>query len=331
MSKKVKEVDEDIIASVIKQLNKQFGKGTIFALDEESVDRNYDSISTGSLGLDNALGNGGWVKGRIVEVFGVESVGKTTLILNTMKEALRSDTRPVLFVDVEHSLDLRYVRNIIGDNYKRVHVTQPDSAEKALDTVIRVAESGGFSVIAIDSVAGLAPKAEIEGTMDDSQIAVVARLMSKSLRIIHSLASKSDTLVIYSNQLRDTIKYAPITPGGRALKYYASARVQLKPSPKGAKGDGVFKTLATVQKNKCSAPYKVAHIHIVYGEGISKEHELVEHCTNFGLLKLSGSWYSYKGENVGQGASSVIAYFREHPDLVEELEAGVMEVFKANE
>lgn len=320
--------DETIMASIIKQINKDYGKGSIFSLDEESVNREYEVISTGSIGLDNAVGNGGLVKGRIIEVYGSESSGKTTLLLNIMKNALANDPRNVYFVDVEHSLDLRYVRNVIGDDYKRILLSQPDCAEEALSMIAKSAEGGTCSMIALDSVAGLAPRAEIEGNIEDATIAVIARLMSKSLRILKGLADKNNILIVYSNQMRDTIGFAPTTPGGRALKYYTSTRIELRAKKK---EEHVVSVLAKVQKNKCAVPYKSCIVPIAYGEGISRAHELIQYCSDFGLLKKSGTWYSYDGQQIGQGVQSVIAFFKEHPEVMTKLESSVKEIFLADE
>ena len=313
----------DFVNLIIKQIEKEHGKGSIFMAGEED-DGDYDAISTGSLGLDEALGNGGLVKGRIAEIFGLEAVGKTTLLLQIIKEAMiDSPEKGVAFLDVEHALDRKYAERIIGkENFGKVFLSQPDSAEQALDILTTLTRSSEFSVVVLDSVAGLVTKAELEGKVGDVHIAQVARLMSQTLKEIASTSKKSGTLVIFSNQVRDTIGYGQTTPGGHSLRFYASFRIKLR-KDKVLKTSNDFEGIvvkAEVKKNKCSAPFKTATFSILFSEGISKWDDIIEFAASFGLIKQNGAWYTYNDKQLGQGRSKVRLFLKENPEIAEELE-----------
>lgn len=323
------ESKEKALETAISQIEKKYGKGSVMRLGSNSA-LNIEAISTGSIGLDVATGIGGLPRGRIVEIYGPESSGKTTLALHVVAEAQKMGGEAA-FVDAEHALDPVYAANL-GVDVDSLLVSQPDSGEQALDITEYLARSGAIDVIVVDSVAALVPKAEIEGEMGDSHVGLHARLMSQALRKLTGAISRSNTLVIFINQLREKVGVMygnpEVTTGGRALKFYSSIRIDVRKiemlkasgsSPIGSR------TRAKVVKNKVAPPFKEAEFDIMYGEGISKLGELVDMGVQFGIVDKSGAWFSYNGNRLGQGRENVKEYFRQNPELASEIEKQIME------
>ncbi|QEL66541.1 recombinase A [Oryzomicrobium terrae] len=315
------------LTAALAQIEKQFGKGSIMKMGETEVDQGLQVVSTGSLGLDIALGVGGLPRGRVVEIYGPESSGKTTLTLQVVAE-MQKMGGVAAFIDAEHALDPQYAQKLgvkIGD----LLISQPDTGEQALEIADMLVRSGGVDVIIIDSVAALVPKAEIEGEMGDSLPGLHARLMSQALRKLTANIKKTNTLVIFINQIRMKIGVMfgspETTTGGNALKFYASVRLDIRRIGGIKKGDEVIgnETKVKVVKNKVSPPFREAIFDILYGEGISREGEIIDMGVAHKIVEKSGAWYAYNGEKIGQGKDNVREYLRQHPEMAAEIEAKV--------
>jgi len=317
------------LAAALTQIERQFGKGSVMRMGDVGAVRNVDVISTGSLGLDLALGIGGVPRGRVVEIYGPESSGKTTLTLHIVAEAQRLGGTAA-FVDAEHALDPGYAAKL-GVNMDELLVSQPDTGEQALEITDMLVRSGAVDVVVVDSVAALTPKAEIEGEMGDSHVGLQARLMSQALRKLTGNIKRSNSVVIFINQIRMKIGVMfgspETTTGGNALKFYSSVRLDIRRTGSIKKGDEVIgnETKVKVVKNKMAPPFKQAEFDILYGEGISREGEIVDLGVSAGIVEKSGAWYSYGGNRIGQGKDNVRGYLKEHPELAETIEARIRE------
>ena len=315
------------LAAALAQIEKQFGKGSIMRLGDGEVVRDIQVVSTGSLGLDIALGVGGLRRGRVVEIFGPESSGKTTLTLQVIAE-LQKLGGTAAFIDAEHALDPQYAQKL-GVTVPDLLISQPDTGEQALEIADMLVRSGSVDIVVIDSVAALTPKAEIEGEMGDSHMGLQARLMSQALRKLTGNIKRTNTLVIFINQIRMKIGVMfgspETTTGGNALKFYASVRLDIRRTGSIKKGDEVIgsETRVKVVKNKVAPPFKQAEFDILYGEGISREGEIIELGVAHKLIEKSGAWYSYNGEKIGQGKDNSREYLREHKDIAREIEGKV--------
>ncbi len=321
------------LETALLQIEKKYGAGAIMRLGESRA-LNVEAISTGSLALDMATGIGGLPKGRIVEIYGPESSGKTTLALHVVAEAQKAGG-DAAFVDAEHALDPVYAAKL-GVDVDSLLVSQPDNGEQALEIVEALARSGALDVIVVDSVAALVPRAEIDGEMGDSHVGLQARLMSQALRKLTGVISKSNTIIIFINQLREKVGVVygnpEVTTGGRALKFYSTIRMDVRrvESLKGAGGEFVgSRTKVKIVKNKVAPPFKVAEFDIMYGEGISHAGEVLDMAVNLGIVKKSGAWFSYNGERLGQGRDNVKTLFRTNTALCEEIAEQVKEQMKA--
>jgi recombination protein RecA len=318
------------IELAISQIEKQFGKGSVMKLGD-SVKLNVESISTGCIDLDLALGIGGVPRGRIVEIYGPESSGKTTVALHIIAEAQRNGGEAA-FIDVEHALDPVYAKNL-GVDINNLIVSQPDTGEQALEICETLVRSGAIDVIVIDSVAALVPKAEIEGDMGDSHIGLQARLMSQALRKLTGAINKSKTCAIFINQLREKVGVMfgnpEVTPGGRALKFYASTRLEVRKIENIKQGNDVVgtRTRAKVVKNKVAPPFKQAEFDIMYGEGISVVGSILDAAANNDIIIKSGAWYSYGDNRIGQGRENAKQYLKDNPALTKEIDAKVRELY----
>jgi recombination protein RecA len=312
------------LAAALAQIEKSFGKGSIMRLGDGEVVRDIQVVSTGSLGLDIALGVGGLPRGRVVEIFGPESSGKTTLTLQVIAE-MQKLGGTAAFIDAEHALDPQYAQKL-GVNVSDLLISQPDTGEQALEIADMLVRSGSVDVVVIDSVAALTPKAEIEGEMGDSHMGLQARLMSQALRKLTGNINRTNTLVIFINQIRMKIGVMfgnpETTTGGNALKFYASVRLDIRRIGAIKKGDEVIgsETRVKVVKNKVAPPFKQAEFDILYGEGISREGEIIELGVDHKLVEKSGAWYAYNGEKIGQGKDNAREYLREHPEIAHEIE-----------
>ncbi|MEE8254131.1 MAG: recombinase RecA [Nitrosomonadaceae bacterium] len=312
------------LAAALSQIEKQFGKGSIMRLGASDVTRDIQVISTGSLGLDIALGVGGLPRGRVIEIYGPESSGKTTLTLQVIAE-MQKIGGTAAFIDAEHALDPLYAQKI-GINVKELLISQPDNGEQALEITDMLVRSGSVDVVVIDSVAALTPRAEIEGEMGEPQMGLQARLMSQALRKLAANIKRSNTMVIFVNQIRMRIGVMfgnpETTTGGNALKFYASIRLDIRRIGTIKKGDEVLgnETRVKVVKNKVAPPFKKAEFDILYGEGISREGEIIELGVLHNLVEKSGAWYAYKGEKIGQGRDNTREYLKQHPDVAKEIE-----------
>lgn len=312
----------------LSQIEKQFGKGAIMKLGERAAVA-CDVISTGSIGLDTALGIGGVPRGRVVEIFGPEASGKTTLALHIIAEA-QKNKGTAAFIDVEHALDPVYSKNL-GVDIDNLLLSQPDTAEQALEIVEALVRSGAVDVVAIDSVAALVPKAEIEGEMGDSHMGLQARLMSQALRKLTGVISKSKTVAIFVNQIRIKIGVMfgnpETTPGGLALKFHSTVRLDIRRIASLKSGDRVYgnRVRVKVVKNKLAPPFKKTEFDIIYGEGISKEGELLDTAVEQGIIKKSGTWFSYDNEKIGQGRESARIFLKENSDLSSKIETIIRE------
>ncbi len=313
----------------ISQIEKQFGKGSIMKLGEGAVYDDIKVIPTGSIGLDIALGVGGVPRGRIMEIYGPESSGKTTLSLQILAEAQKLDGL-VAFIDAEHALDVQYAKKL-GVNIEELLISQPDTGEQALEITDVLVRSGAIDVIVIDSVAALVPRAEIEGDMGDTHIGLQARLMSQALRKLTATVNKSSCTVIFINQIRMKIGVMfgnpETTPGGNALKFYSSLRLDIRRIAALKKADVLIgnRTRVKVVKNKVAPPFKNAEFDIIYGEGISKLGELLDLGVAQDIVEKSGSWYSYEGDRIGQGRENVRAFLKENPDIAKKIEDAILE------
>jgi recombination protein RecA len=316
------------LEAALGQIEKQFGKGSIMKMGD-NLSMNVESISTGSLALDMALGVGGLPKGRIVEVYGPESSGKSTLALHVVAEAQRNGG-VCAYIDAEHALDPVYAR-AIGVNVDELYISQPDTGEQALEIADTLIRSGALDVLVIDSVAALTPRAEIEGEMGDSHVGLQARLMSQALRKLTANLNKSNTIALFINQLREKIGVMygspEVTPGGRALKFYSSVRLDIRRIEAIKDGTEVIgnRTRVKVVKNKVAAPFKQAEFDIMYGQGISREGSVLEVAVELGFVKKAGAWFTYEGEQLGQGRENVKGYLRENPQLMLEIDTRVRE------
>ena len=312
------------LEAALSQIDKQFGKGSVMRLGEEGGLRDMESISTGSLNLDIALGIGGLPKGRIVEIYGPESSGKTTIALQVVAQA-QAMGGAAAFVDAEHALDPQYAEKL-GVNLDDLLVSQPDTGEQALEITDMLVRSAALDVVVIDSVAALTPRAELEGDMGDTHVGLQARLMSQALRKLTGSISRSNTMVIFINQIRMKIGVMfgspETTTGGNALKFYSSVRLDIRRIGAIKKGDEVLgnETRVKVVKNKVAPPFKVSEFEILYGEGVSLEGEIIELGIKCGLMEKSGSWYSCRGERIGQGKDNVRRYLKENVALAKDLE-----------
>ena len=329
--KAIIEKDKDkALEQVLADIEKQFGKGSIMKLGSESH-LNIETTSTGSIALDVALGAGGYPKGRIIEIYGPESSGKTTFALHAIAEIQKQGGRAA-FIDAEHALDPIYAKNL-GVDIDELLLSQPDTGEQALEICEALVRREAIDIVVIDSVAALVPQAEIEGEMGDSHVGLPARLMSQALRKLSGTLNKTKTTAIFINQFREKVGVMfgnpETTPGGRALKFYSSIRLEVRRAEQIKQGDSVIgnRTNIKVVKNKVAPPFKVAQVDIMYGEGISKEGEIVDLATEINILDKSGAWYSYNGEKVGQGKENVKNYLRENPDLRDEIEYKIREHF----
>ena len=312
------------LAAALAQIEKNFGKGSIMKMDGSQQEENLDVISTGSLGVDLALGVGGLPRGRVVEIFGPESSGKTTLCLEAIAQCQKNGGI-CAFIDAEHAFDPVYARKL-GVKVEDLMVSQPDTGEQALEICDMLVRSGGVDMVVVDSVAALVPKAEIEGDMGDSHDGLQARLMSQALRKLTGHIKKTNTLVVFINQLRMKIGVMfgnpETTTGGNALKFYASVRLDIRRTGSIKKGDEIIgnETRVKVVKNKVSPPFKSAEFDILYGEGTSREGEILDLGVSHGFVEKSGAWYSYNGERIGQGKDNAREYLREKPELALEIE-----------
>ncbi len=312
------------LQAALAQIEKQFGKGSIMRLGEGEVIEDIQVVSTGSLGLDIALGVGGLPRGRVVEIYGPESSGKTTLTLQVIAE-MQKEGGTCAFIDAEHALDIQYAQKL-GVNLQELLISQPDTGEQALEIVDALVRSGSVDLIVVDSVAALTPKAELEGEMGDALPGLQARLMSQALRKLTATIKKTNTMVIFINQIRMKIGVMfgspETTTGGNALKFYASVRLDIRRTGSIKKGEEVIgsETKVKVVKNKVSPPFKTAEFDILYGEGISREGEIVDMGVEARILDKSGAWYAYNGEKIGQGKDNAREFLRENPELAREIE-----------
>ena len=329
----MKKEKDKTLDQVLADIEKQFGKGAIMKLGERGV-KNIDVVSSGSLLLDQALGVGGFPKGRIIEIFGPESSGKTTIALHAIAEVQKLGGRAA-FIDAEHALDPVYARKL-GVDIDELLLSQPDTGEQALEIVEALVRSEAMSIIVIDSVAALVPQAEIEGEMGDSHVGLQARLMSQALRKLSGIINKTNTICIFINQLREKVGVMfgnpETTPGGRALKFYSTVRLDVRRGEQIKVGGDVLgnKTNIKVVKNKVAPPFKTAEVEIMYGEGISKVGEIIDLASNLGIIDKSGAWFSYKGEKIGQGKENVKLVLKNNPAMYKEIEDKVRKSLFSN-
>lgn len=313
--------------AALTQIEKAYGKGSVMKLGESGVNMNIETVPTGSISLDIALGLGGVPKGRIIEVYGPESSGKTTVALHMVAEVQKRGGIAG-FIDAEHALDPVYARNI-GVDIDNLYISQPDNGEQALEITETMVRSGALDIVIVDSVAALVPKAEIEGEMGDSHVGLHARLMSQALRKLTAVISRSNCVVIFINQLREKVGVMfgnpETTTGGRALKFYASVRLDVRRGET-LKQSGEMvgnHTKVKVVKNKVAPPFKQAEFDIMFGEGISKEGDILDLAAGVDVIKKSGAWYAYQGEKIGQGRENAKTYLKEHPEVAQEVESAV--------
>ncbi|SCK21357.1 recombinase RecA [Vogesella sp. LIG4] len=322
------------LAAALAQIEKQFGKGSIMRMSDNQITENLQVISTGSLGLDLALGVGGLPRGRVVEIYGPESSGKTTLCLQVVAEAQKLGGT-CAYIDAENALDPQYAQKL-GVSVEQLLISQPDTGEQALEIADMLVRSGGVDVIVVDSVAALVPKAEIEGEMGDNHVGLHARLMSQALRKLTGNIKRTNTLVIFINQIRMKIGVMfgspETTTGGNALKFYASVRMDIRRIGGIKKGEEIIgnETRVKVVKNKVSPPFKQANFDILYGEGISREGEIVELGVEHELIEKSGAWYSYNGQKIGQGKDNTRLWLKDNPEIAREIERKVRESVGVN-
>ena len=323
------------LEAAIAKLEKDFGKGTVMKLGDSAANVNVETVPTGCLSLDLALGLGGVPKGRIIEIYGPESSGKTTVALHMIAEVQKRGGIAG-FVDAEHALDPVYAKNI-GVDIDELYISQPDSGDQALEITETMVRSGAIDIIVVDSVAALVPRQEIEGDMGDSHVGLQARLMSQALRKLTPVISKSNCIVIFINQLREKVGVMfgnpETTTGGRALKFYASVRMDVRRSETLKQGGEMVgnRTRIKVVKNKIAPPFKEAEFDIMFGKGISKEGDILDLATSINAVNKSGAWYAYNGDKIGQGRENAKTYLREHPEIMEELEKKVRDHYKPKE
>lgn len=326
MAKKVE--NDKTLDQVLADIEKQFGKGSIMKLGEENHNE-IDVVSSGSLTLDIALGVGGYPKGRIIEIYGPESSGKTTFALHAIAEVQKAGGKAA-FIDAEHALDPVYAKNL-GVDINDLLLSQPDTGEQALEICDALVKSEAINIIVIDSVAALVPQAEIEGEMGDSHVGLQARLMSQALRKLSGTINKTNTIAIFINQLREKVGVLfgnpETTTGGRALKFYSTIRLDVRRGEQIKNGDSVIgnKTNVKVVKNKVAPPFKTAPVEIMYGQGVSREAEILDLAAEIGIVDKSGAWYAYNGEKIGQGKENAKGFLRDNPLIAEEIENKVRE------
>lgn len=329
-SEEIKQADtsrQRAIDAAISQIEKQFGKGAVMKLGQKEAALKVPVIPTGSIAFDLSLGIGGFPRGRVVEVFGPEATGKTTLVLHVIAEAQKQGGQAA-FIDVEHALDPKYAASV-GVDVDNLLISQPDFGEQALEIAEVLVRSGAVDVVAVDSVAALVPKAELEGEMGDAHMGLQARLMSQALRKLTAIVSRSKTCFIFVNQLREKIGFflgsPETTTGGRALKFYASMRIDIRRLMALKEGDQIIgnKVKVKIVKNKMAPPFREAQFDIIYGEGISREGDLIDCAADVGLIEKAGTWYSYKGERLGQGRDNVKKLLKENEKLASELDREV--------
>ena len=330
VERKIDQAERDkALEEALSKITKQFGKGAIMKLGDKSAQMNVEAIPTGSISLDIATGIGGVPRGRIVEIYGPESSGKTTLTLHIVAEAQKNGGKAA-FIDAEHALDPVYAKNL-GVDVDELLISQPDTGEQALEICDMLVRSGAIDLVVIDSVAALVPKAEIQGEMGDAHVGLQARLMSQALRKITGSINRSQTCVVFINQLREKVGVSygnpEVTTGGRALKFYSTMRLEVRRSESIKSGDTVMgnRTKVKVVKNKVAPPFKLAEFDIMYGEGISKEGDILDSAVSSKIVDKAGSWYSYNGERIGQGRENIKTYLKEHPDVTEEIKGKIME------
>ncbi len=336
VERKIDQAERDkALEEALSKITKQFGKGAIMKLGDKSAQMNVESIPTGSISLDIATGIGGVPRGRIVEIYGPESSGKTTLTLHIVAEAQKNGGKAA-FIDAEHALDPVYAKNL-GVDVDELLISQPDTGEQALEICDMLVRSGAIDLVVIDSVAALVPKAEIQGEMGDAHVGLQARLMSQALRKITGSINRSQTCVVFINQLREKVGVSygspEVTTGGRALKFYSTMRLEVRKAESIKNGDTVMgnRTKVKVVKNKVAPPFKLAEFDIMYGEGISKEGDILDSAVNNKIVDKAGSWYSYNGERIGQGRENIKTYLKEHPDVTEEIKSKIMEQMSNSE
>lgn len=322
--------DKDKVLNVaITQIEKQFGKGSVMRLGEEGAHVKVDVIPTGSIGLDSALGVGGFPRGRVVEIYGPEASGKTTLALEAIAQAQKLGGTAI-FVDVEHAFDPAYAQ-ALGINLNELLISQPDTGEQALEIAEILTRSGGVDIVVVDSVAALVPKAEIAGEMGEMQVGLIARLMSQALRKLTGVISKSKTCAVFINQIRQKIGVMfgspETTPGGLALKFHSSVRCDIRRIASIKKGDMVIgnRTKVKVVKNKLAPPFRIVEFDIIYGEGISKYGELIDYAVQLNIVQKSGAWYSFGEERIGQGRDAAIEFLKTNTDISQKIDAQVRE------
>lgn len=319
---------QDLLDDTLKQIEKQFGKGAIMKLGDRAAVE-IDAISSGSIKIDEALGIGGYPKGRIIEIYGPESSGKTTLALHAIAEVQKRGGRAA-FIDAENAIDPNYAKNL-GVNIDELILSQPDSGEQALDITEMLVKSGAIDLVVVDSVAALVPQAELNGEMGDNNVGLQARMMSKAMRKLSGIMNRSECTAIFINQLREKVGVMfgnpETTPGGRALKFYSSVRLDIRRSEAIKNGTDIVgnKVNVKIVKNKVAPPFKVAQIDIMYGEGISYVAELLDLCVDHDIVMKSGAWFSYNGEKIGQGKEAAKAYIKNNAALMEELSVKLKE------
>ena len=319
---------------VMAQIEKQYGKGAIMRLGQSAGDTTIEVLPTGCLTLDIAIGVGGLPRGRIIEIYGPESSGKTTVALHAIAEAQKAGG-VAAFIDAEHALDPVYAKNL-GVNLDELYVSQPDTGEQALEITASLVSSKAVDIIVVDSVAALTPKAEIEGDMGDSHVGLQARLMSQALRKLTAITSKSKTCIIFINQLREKVGVMfgnpEVTAGGKALKFYASVRIDVRKADALKEGGEAYgnHTKAKIVKNKVAPPFKTAEFDIIYGKGISNEGCILDLGVDYGFIQKSGAWYSYNGEKFAQGRDKAVEYLANNPEIRDEVRAKIMEAFQNN-
>ncbi|MFC6348530.1 recombinase RecA [Vagococcus carniphilus] len=308
--------------AALKKIEKDFGKGSVMKLGEK-VDTQISTISSGSLALDSALGVGGYPRGRIVEVYGPESSGKTTVALHAIA-SVQKEGGTAAFIDAEHALDPKYAQ-ALGVNIDELLLSQPDTGEQGLNIAEALVSSGAIDIVVVDSVAALVPRAEIDGEMGDTHVGLQARLMSQALRKLSGTINKTKTIAIFINQIREKVGVMfgnpETTPGGRALKFYATVRLEVRRAEQLKQGTDIIgnRTKIKVVKNKVAPPFRIAEVDIMYGEGISQEGELLDMAADKDIVNKSGAWYSYNEERIGQGRENAKKYFAEHPEMMEEI------------
>lgn len=329
-----KEERDKALNEALAQIQKQFGKGAVMKLGDDSARMNIEAISTGSMSLDLATGIGGVPKGRIIEVFGPESSGKTTLTLHIIAEAQKQGGRAA-FIDAEHALDPEYARNL-GVDVDELLVSQPDYGEQALEIAEMLVRSGAVEIVVVDSVAALVPKHEIDGAMGDATVGLQARLMSQALRKLAGVINKTNTTIIFINQLREKIGVMfgnpETTTGGRALKFFSSMRIDVRKVESIKSGDQILgsRTRAKIVKNKVAPPFKQAEFDIMYGKGISKSGDVLDCAVDAKIIEKAGSWYSFDGNRIGQGRENVKKYLEENPDILDQVEGLLLDTLKAD-